>query len=159
MEPTEENLIEKMGQHNLTLLIACKICKKISRAWRNLYQIHFLCLGKWWKKIYHVTPQLSQNCDFSSQMSLIRFNFQNNHGNQSSGKPCYSPQSGQQSSNDTIFRGSHRSCSIKKVLLKFFAKFTGKHHCSSLFFNKLQAWGLQLYCKRDSRDSGVFLWI
>ena len=27
-----------------------------------------------------------QNCYYSSQMSLVRFGFQNNHGNQSSGE-------------------------------------------------------------------------
>ena len=51
-------------------------------------------------------------------MSLIRFNFQTNHENPSSGEPYYSPQSGQKNSNDTIYRGSHRSCSIKKMFLK-----------------------------------------
>ena len=35
----------------------------------------------------------SHNCVLSSWMSLIRFNFQNNHGNQSSVEPYYSPQS------------------------------------------------------------------
>ena len=35
----------------------------------------------------------------------------------------------------------------KKVFLENFAKFTGKHHCQSLFFNKVagQGQGLQLY--------------
>ena len=32
-------------------------------------------------------------------------------------------------------RNSHRRCSIKKGVLKNFAKFTGKHLCQSLFFN------------------------
>ena len=31
-----------------------------------------------------------------------------------------------------------------KGVLKNFIKFTGKHLCHSLFFNKLQAWDLQL---------------
>ena len=39
----------------------------------------------------------------------------------------------------------------KKGILKNFAKFTGKHLCKSLFFNKL-------YSKRDP-GTGVFLWI
>ena len=47
----------------------------------------------------------SQNCDFSSQISLIRFNFQNNHENPNSEEPYYSPQSGHPSSDNTIFRG------------------------------------------------------
>ena len=33
------------------------------------------------------------------------------------GELYYSTQSGQRNSDATIFRGSHRSCSIKKVLL------------------------------------------
>ena len=51
-----------------------------------------------------------------------------------------------------------RRCSVKKGVLKNFAKFTGKHLCQSLFFNKvtarvslfikLQAYGLQLYLKK-----------
>ena len=36
----------------------------------------------------------------------------------------------------TIFRSSHRRCSIKKTILKHFVIFTGKHLCRGLFFNK-----------------------
>ena len=35
------------------------------------------------------------------------------------------------------FRSSHRRCSMKKGVLKNFTKFTGKHLCQSLFFNKV----------------------
>ena len=35
------------------------------------------------------------------------------------------------------FRNSHRKCSVKKLFLKIFAKFTGKHLCQSLFLNKI----------------------
>ena len=34
-------------------------------------------------------------------------------------------------------RSSHRGCSVKKGVLRNFAKFTGKHLCQSLFFNKV----------------------
>ena len=34
-------------------------------------------------------------------------------------------------------RSSHRRCSVRKVVLRKFAKFTGKHLCQSLFFNKV----------------------
>ena len=33
-------------------------------------------------------------------------------------------------------RSSHRKYAIKKGLLKYFATFTGKHFCQSLFFDK-----------------------
>ena len=36
-------------------------------------------------------------------------------------------------------------CSIKESVLKNFTKFTGKHLCQSLFFNKVAGLGLQLY--------------
>ena len=39
--------------------------------------------------------------------------------------------------NKPILSRSHRRCSIKKVALKNFPKFTGKHLCQSLFFNKV----------------------
>ena len=39
----------------------------------------------------------------------------------------------------TIFRSSHRRCSIKKAVLINFAKSTGKHPCCILFLIKLQA--------------------
>ena len=42
----------------------------------------------------------------------------------------------------------------KNDVLRNFAKFTGKHLCQSLFFNKVA--GLQLYLKRYS-GTGVFL--
>ena len=46
----------------------------------------------------------------------------------------------------------------KKGVLIIFAKFTGKHLCQSLFFNKVAGVSLQLYSKRDF-DTNVFLWI
>ena len=78
------------------------------------------------------------------------------------------------------FRSSHtligqrqpREVFCIKVILRNFAKFTGKHLCQSLFFNKVAGFfytpwrffdvfrgyrkGLQLYLKRDS-GAGVFL--
>ena len=39
--------------------------------------------------------------------------------------------------NEYISRSSHQRCSIKKGVLRNFAKFTGKHLCQSLFFNKV----------------------
>ena len=37
----------------------------------------------------------------------------------------------------TFLRSSHRRCSVRKDVLKNFAKFTGKHLCQSLFFNRV----------------------
>ena len=34
-------------------------------------------------------------------------------------------------------RSSHRRCSVRKSVFRNFAKFTGKHLCQSLFFNKV----------------------
>ena len=36
-----------------------------------------------------------------------------------------------------LLRSSHRACSVRKNVLRNFAKFTGKHLCQSLFFNKV----------------------
>ena len=36
-----------------------------------------------------------------------------------------------------FYRSSHQSCSMKKGALVNFTKFTGKHLCQGLFFNKL----------------------
>ena len=44
-----------------------------------------------------------------------------------------------------------------EVFLKFFANFTGKHLCWSLFFTKLQAFRPATLLKIDSY-TGVFLW-
>ena len=52
---------------------------------------------------------------------------------------------------------SHRRCSVKKDVLKNFAKLTGKHLCCSLILTKLQAFGPTTLLKRDS-NTGVFLW-
>ena len=35
------------------------------------------------------------------------------------------------------FRGSHRRCSVRKGVVRDFAKVTGKHLCQSLVFNKV----------------------
>ena len=34
-------------------------------------------------------------------------------------------------------RSSHRRCSVRKDVLRNYAKFTGRHLCQSLFFNKV----------------------
>ena len=41
-------------------------------------------------------------------------------------------------------RNSHPKCSIKKVVLKNFTKFTGKHLFQSLFFNKFAGFACNL---------------
>ena len=55
------------------------------------------------------------------------------------------------------FRCSHRWCSVKKVLLKIFANFTGKHLCWSHFLIKLQVWRCATLLKRDT-NTGALLW-
>ena len=35
------------------------------------------------------------------------------------------------------FRSSHQRCSVRKGVLRKFTKFTGKHMCQSLYFNKV----------------------
>ena len=39
--------------------------------------------------------------------------------------------------NKARYRSSHQKCSMKKGVLRNFTKFTGKHLCQSLFFNKV----------------------
>ena len=36
-----------------------------------------------------------------------------------------------------VFKSSHQRCSVRKGVLRNFAKFTGKYPCQSLFFNKV----------------------
>ena len=43
-----------------------------------------------------------------------------------------------------------RMCSVRKGVLRDFIKFTGKHLCQSLFFNKLPGLRLATLSKRDS---------
>ena len=67
---------------------------------------------------------------------------------------------------ESILRSSHQRCFVKKGVLRNVTKFTGKHLCQSLFFNKVVGLSsttllkktshLQLYLKRDS-GAGVFL--
>ena len=42
-------------------------------------------------------------------------------------------------------RSSHWRCSVRKGALRNFAKFTGRHLCQSLFFNKVTGLSLQPY--------------
>ena len=39
-------------------------------------------------------------------------------------------------------RSSQRMCSVRKDVLRNFSKFTGKHLCQSLFFNKISSFSL-----------------
>ena len=55
------------------------------------------------------------------------------------------------------FRSSHRRCSIKIGVLKNFAKFTGKHLCQSLFFNKVAGLRRILRILRNSVNFAKFL--
>ena len=55
-----------------------------------------------------------------------------------------------------LFWSSHQRCSIKKVLLKNFAKFTGKDLCQSLIFNEVAALTPGILLKKDS-NTGVWL--
>ena len=50
--------------------------------------------------------------------------------------------------NNAVFRNILPDVSYKTSVLKNIAKFTGKHLCQSLFFNKLQVWGLHPYRRR-----------
>ena len=54
-------------------------------------------------------------------------------------------------------RSSHPELFCEKFVLKYLAKFTGKHQCQSLFFNKVAVLR-QLYSKRGF-GTGAFLWI
>ena len=40
---------------------------------------------------------------------------------------------------------SHQRCSVRKGVLRNFAKFTGKHLCQSLFFNKVADLGTGVF--------------
>ena len=53
-------------------------------------------------------------------------------------------------------RSSRQEVFFKKGVFRNFAKFTGKHLCQSLFFNKVAGLSLQLYLKKDTGTS-VFL--
>ena len=54
---------------------------------------------------------------------------------------CFTLQNGESYSKKIVIkfsvRSSHQSCSLRKGILRNFAKFTGKHLCQSLFFNKV----------------------
>ena len=56
------------------------------------------------------------------------------------------------------YRSSHRRCSVRKGVLRNFAKFTGKNLCLRLFFNKITGLRAATLLKRDS-GTGVFLCI
>ena len=46
------------------------------------------------------------------------------------------------------YRSSDQKCSVKKGVLRNFAKFTGKHLCQSLFFNKVAGASCNVIKKR-----------
>ena len=47
--------------------------------------------------------------------------------------PVFGLNSGKYGPEETLYRSSHRMCSVKKGVLRNFAKFTGKHLCQRLF--------------------------
>ena len=48
---------------------------------------------------------------------------------------------------ELTFRSSHPGVFYKKGVLKNFAKFTGKHQCQSLFFNKKETLAQVFSCE------------
>ena len=85
-------------------------------------------------------PRYSANYTHKFAISVYKCHssdliFENNHGNPNWGELYYSLQSGQPSCDDSIFRGIHRSCSVKSIF-KNFAKFTRKRLCRSLLIEK-----------------------
>ena len=50
----------------------------------------------------------------------------------------------------SVARSGHRRCSVRKGVLRNFAKFTGKRLCQNLFFNKVA-------CLRPCTGTGAFL--
>ena len=57
------------------------------------------------------------------------------------------------------YRSSRPEVFCKKSVLRNFAKFTGKHLCMSLFFNKVA--GLQAcnFILKNDSGTGLFLWV
>ena len=58
-----------------------------------------------------------------------------------------------------MYRSSHRRCSVRKSVVRNFAKFTGKHLCQSLFFNKVAGMRPGTLLKKRLSFTGVFPWI
>ena len=58
---------------------------------------------------------------------------------------------------NSSLRSSQQGCSIKRGAHRNFTKFTGKHQCQSVFFNKVPRLR-QLYLKQEF-STGIFLWI
>ena len=57
------------------------------------------------------------------------------------------------------FRSSHRRCSVRKGVLKNFAKFTGKYLCQGLSFNKAAGLRPATLLKKRLRHRCFFPWI
>ena len=58
-----------------------------------------------------------------------------------------------------IVRSSNQRSSVKKGVIRNIAKFTGKHLCQSLFFNKVAGLRPTTLFKEKDSGTGVFLWI
>ena len=62
------------------------------------------------------------------------------------------PESLKNNSWNALYRSRHRRCSVRKGVLRNFAKLTGKHLCQSLFFLiKLQDWACN-FTKKETLE-------
>ena len=52
--------------------------------------------------------------------------------------------------NQLKHRSSHRRCSVRKGVLRNFAKFTGKHLCQSFFINKEKKRRKKSFIKKET---------
>ena len=108
---------------------------------KNSSSSSLLQLKTWFLSTMFMAMLILQRCNYFTSISIARsfndFNYWLLH---------------------IISRSSQSHMFYKIGFLKNFVQFIRKHLCWTVFFNKLHAWGMQLYQKRDS-GTGVFLWI
>ena len=61
--------------------------------------------------------------------------------------------------NSCFIRSSHQRCSVKKGVLRNFAKFTGKRLCQSLFFKKVAGGAFFTFFTEHVWATASFLYI
>ena len=76
------------------------------------------------KSFYNIYQAAQQNFSWLLNTAMKRLSFLMEYGNRFD---CFKGNA----------RSSHRRCSVRKGVLKNFAKFAGKHLCQKLFFKKV----------------------
>ena len=124
------------GENQLLIIFAKEVCHSCCDSDSDIHL---------WQRIYNLF-EIKKSFTVRITLGLLQVGHDSptyfifHQGSRSVSKPCQTSlklSKRLQFLTSSIIRSSHRRCSVKKGVRRNIAKFTGKHLCQRLFFNKV----------------------